>query len=129
MVSVNVKCGFRFWCLGIFIGFYAHATTFSNCDVNQDGTTNVSDVQIVINQALGLRPPGNDLNNDGAVNIGDVEIGINAVLNLGCGPTTLSISGFSPQSGPIGTSVTVTGAGFGAVPQISMAKQGGGTIG
>ena len=96
---------------------------------NQDGTTNVSDVQSVINQALGLKSPTNDLNADGVLNVVDVQIDINAVLGLGCGNSGISISGFSPQSGPIGTPVTVTGSNFGSAPQISMVKQGGGAIG
>ncbi len=129
MVSANGRSVFRFLYLGMFLGLPAHATTFSNCDVNQDGSTNVSDVQIVINQALGLRTLSNDLNNDGGVNVADVQIGINAVLNLGCGLTTLSISGFNPQSGPIGTSVTLTGSGFGSAPQVSLPSQGGGSLG
>jgi len=33
----------------------SHATTFSKCDVNQDGVTTVADVQKEINQALELQ--------------------------------------------------------------------------
>jgi hypothetical protein len=59
-------------------------TTASPCDVNNDGTTNSSDVQKIINEALGLAPAVNDLNGDGVVNIIDVQIVINAALGLGC---------------------------------------------
>jgi hypothetical protein len=58
--------------------------TLSACDVNQDGATNVSDVQMEINEALGKLSPANDLNNDKRVNAVDIQIVINAVLKLGC---------------------------------------------
>ena len=44
----------------------------------------MTDVQRLINQALGALPAANDLNGDGAVNVVDVQIVINAVLGLGC---------------------------------------------
>jgi hypothetical protein len=56
----------------------------SACDVNQDGNVNVSDVQLIINQALGLIVRANDLNEDGAVNVADIQIVVNAALSLGC---------------------------------------------
>jgi hypothetical protein len=57
---------------------------FSACDVNQDGKTNVLDVQKTINEGLGKLQAANDLNADGVVNVVDIQIVINAVLNLGC---------------------------------------------
>jgi hypothetical protein len=57
---------------------------YSLCDLNQDGTTGVTDVQSVINQALGKAAAANDLNKDGVVNSVDIQIVINAVLQLGC---------------------------------------------
>jgi YD repeat-containing protein len=56
----------------------------SRCDVNQTGTTNVADIQTVINQALGASPPVNDLNGDSVVNVVDVQIVVSAALGLGC---------------------------------------------
>jgi RHS repeat-associated protein len=103
---------------------------FSKCDLNQDGSTNVADVQRIINQALGVSAAANDLNGDGVINVVDVQIVINAALILGCAadpPPT--IRDFNPKSGPVGTLVTVTGSNFGSAPQILMPKQGGGTIG
>ena len=44
----------------------------------------MSDVQQMINEALGLAAPANDLNADGVVNAVDAQITIDAVLNLGC---------------------------------------------
>jgi hypothetical protein len=110
-------------------------TSFSPCDVNHDGSTTVADAQSVINQALGLAQAVNDLNNDGSVNVVDVQVVINAALNLGCltGVPPLTVTGFNPQSGPIGTLVTVTGSNFGtapkgSMPQVTLSMQGGGTI-
>ena len=54
------------------------------CDVNQDTFTNVVDVQLVINEALGVVAAVHDLNKDTVVNVVDVQILINAALGLGC---------------------------------------------
>jgi hypothetical protein len=62
----------------------ATVTAFSRCDVNQDNSTNVVDLQLITNEALGAKHAVDDLNNKGEVNIVDVQIVINAVLNLGC---------------------------------------------
>jgi len=55
----------------------------SKGDINQDGTTNVADVQAIINEALGAVPAIDDLNGDGIVNVVDVQIVTYAVLRLG----------------------------------------------
>jgi probable HAF family extracellular repeat protein len=60
------------------------------CDVNGSGATNVADVQLMINEALGKSPAANDLNFDGVVNITDVQVVINAALGLGCTPLSSS---------------------------------------
>jgi hypothetical protein len=54
------------------------------CDINLDGTYDVPDAQLMINQALGTSPPANDLNGDHVVNVVDIQIVINAVLGRGC---------------------------------------------
>lgn len=56
----------------------------SPCDVKQTGSTNVSDVQAVINEALGAAAATDDLNQDGVTNVVDVQILVSAVLGLGC---------------------------------------------
>ena len=56
----------------------------ATCDINADGNTNVADVQLIINEALGVVPAVHDLNGDGAVNVADVQKVINAALGLGC---------------------------------------------
>jgi hypothetical protein len=52
--------------------------------VNQDGQTNVLDVQKLIDEALGISQALNDLNTDGRVNVVDIQIVIDAARNLGC---------------------------------------------
>jgi hypothetical protein len=56
----------------------------SLCDINQDGSTNVADVQRIINEALGVMPASNDLNGDGMVSVVEVQIVLDAALGLGC---------------------------------------------
>ena len=126
--------GFQALCLCVVLSLCVQATTFTACDIRQTGTTSVSDVQILINEALGVQAPNNDLNGDTTVSVADIQIDINAALNLGCSAgqqvsLPASITSFSPQSGPIGTSVTVTGANFGTAPQVTLPSQAGGTLG
>jgi uncharacterized repeat protein (TIGR01451 family) len=54
------------------------------CAVNGDLNTDVTAVQYLINEALGLFTANDDLNKDGTVNLVDVQIEMNAALNLGC---------------------------------------------
>jgi hypothetical protein len=56
----------------------------SLCDVSQGTNLTVANVQLIINQALGITVAGNDLNGDGVVNVLDVQIDINSALGLGC---------------------------------------------
>jgi Dockerin type I domain len=56
----------------------------SKCDVNQDGNTNVTDAQLIVDEGLGTMKPANDVSGDGSVNVVDVQIVINAALGLGC---------------------------------------------
>ena len=52
-------------------------------DINGDGHTNASDIQLVINAALGLDVDYNcDISSDGTVNAIDVQLVINAVLGV-----------------------------------------------
>jgi len=59
-------------------------TAITPCDINQDGYTNVTDVQAIINQTLGTATANAALNGSGVVNVVDVQIVINAVLARGC---------------------------------------------
>ena len=57
----------------------------SACDVNSDGLVNVIDIQLGINQALGiLSCTTGDLNGDRQCNVLDVQRIINAALGAGC---------------------------------------------
>jgi sugar lactone lactonase YvrE len=55
-----------------------------SCAITGDATVGISDVQQMINEALGAAPPVNDLNGDGRVNVNDVQIVIDAALGQGC---------------------------------------------
>jgi hypothetical protein len=79
--------------------FVAQGQTPSPCDVNQDGATNVADVQMVIGNALGSRPAVTDLNNDRAVNVTDVQIAIDAVLGMGCAADGASVYNLTVVNG------------------------------
>ena len=58
-------------------------STFT-CDLNGDQLTNVVDVQLIINEALGVIQAIHDLNHDSAVNVADVQKLINGALGMGC---------------------------------------------
>ena len=70
----------------------------SVCDINGDGVVNISDVQAIINEALGIATPYHDLNGDGVVNVADAQTVINSALNQGCSTgTALNITGLANQ--------------------------------
>jgi hypothetical protein len=73
--------------VSLSIGPIAMASVASPCDVNAEGNTNLSDVQQIINQVLGVTAPFSDLDHDGVVTVADVQSVINAVLGLGCSTT------------------------------------------
>jgi hypothetical protein len=55
------------------------------CDLNGDNSTNVSDVQICANQAVGVAACGSgDINKDGGCNVVDVQRDVNAALGGQC---------------------------------------------
>jgi hypothetical protein len=54
------------------------------CDVSQDGSIGVVDVQRTIDQALGASQRTVDLDGDGAVTLADIQIVSNDVLGKGC---------------------------------------------
>lgn len=67
-------------------------TMLSNCDLNGDGSVNITDVTTEVNWVLGLATPPTgftaDLNGDGKVNVLDVAIEVNAALNQTCTAVT-----------------------------------------
>jgi hypothetical protein len=57
----------------------------SACDLNNDGSTNVSDVQIAANQAIGAAAcAAGDINTDSACNVIDVQRVVNGALGGPC---------------------------------------------
>lgn len=57
---------------------------FSPCDLSHTGSTSVTDVQQLVNEALGVFSAGHDLNSDGAVTVVEVQMMISAALGLAC---------------------------------------------
>lgn len=102
----SVRLARLFW-LATFLVACVHGATFSKCDVHQDGTINATDVQLMVNEALGAAPAANDLNADAVVNVLDVQIDINAALGSAClaDPGLVSII---PNTGQQGTTFPVT---------------------
>jgi probable HAF family extracellular repeat protein len=88
----------------------------SPCDVNQDGKTNILDVQMMVDEALGTDAPNNDLSGDGVVNVVDIQIDINAVLMLGCEAGTVNVTSLKPKShGATLAQSSIAGTSFGIV--------------
>jgi hypothetical protein len=108
---MNMPNWARVLCVAIAISVCGHATTFSNCDVLQQGAVTAADVQQVINEALGIIKASNDLNTDGVVNVVDVYIVVNAILNGVCtaDPGLVSIVPNAGQPGTTGLAVTING--------------------
>jgi hypothetical protein len=65
----------------------ASAKPLSPCDVNQDGFVNISDVQMIIDQALGIMSAANAMNHGGVTDVVEVQIVTNAVLGKTCSGT------------------------------------------
>lgn len=62
---------------------FAGAPQPLTCDADADGQTNVVDVQLGVNLALGARSCTADLNQDGSCNVVDVQ----RIVNAGLGGT------------------------------------------
>ena len=61
------------------------SSSASACDLNGDGSTNVSDVQLCVNQAIGVTAcTTGDINKDGVCNVIDVQRDVNAALGGTC---------------------------------------------
>ena len=59
-------------------------SVYSACDLNRDWATNVVDVQLQVNAALGVTACTSDLNRDGVCNVIDVQRDVNASLGGAC---------------------------------------------
>jgi hypothetical protein len=69
---------------GAVVGSTVLTVTAAVCNVSQDAAATVVDVQRMISEALGIIREPDDLNGDGVVNVSDVQIVMNAALGLGC---------------------------------------------
>lgn len=68
-----------------FVGSSGTTQPPSSCDMNNDGTTNISDIQICVNQAIGFASCTTcDINKDGICNIIDVQRDVNSALGQAC---------------------------------------------
>lgn len=56
----------------------------SNCDLNSDGLTSVTDVQRIVNEAIGVALCSADINGDGSCDVRDVQRVSNAAMGGGC---------------------------------------------
>jgi hypothetical protein len=61
--------------------------TAAACDLNRDGVVNVKDVQLMVNEALGVAQALNDVSGDGVVDVLDIQLEINAALGGACTAT------------------------------------------
>ena len=62
-------------------------STLGSCDLKQDLSIRAADVQLIVNEALGVAPAVNSLTGGGVVSVVDVQIETNAALGLGCSGT------------------------------------------
>jgi hypothetical protein len=60
------------------------APVLSACAISRNPSICVTDVQQIVNEALGVSSPVNDMNGDGLVNVVDLQIVVNAAMNQGC---------------------------------------------
>jgi endonuclease/exonuclease/phosphatase family metal-dependent hydrolase len=70
--------------LKVSLNIPSPSASMSPCDVNRDNVTNISDVQLVVNQALRQATCSTDLNRDGSCNVIDVQRTANAALGRAC---------------------------------------------
>jgi hypothetical protein len=59
-------------------------TLFTACDLNRDGLTDITDIQALVNQAIGVAACTGDINLDTLCNILDIQRVVNVVLGGQC---------------------------------------------
>jgi hypothetical protein len=89
IATVNAMANFVPGSYNVTASVNSLTTTFllvnaDKCDVDIDGADTVSDVQLIINQALGGSAASNDLNGDRVVNLVDIQLVMNAAFGLTC---------------------------------------------
>jgi hypothetical protein len=85
--TVNIKSNIRH--LAILLGLLAIAhgpaqAQINACDLNNDGTVNVVDVQLAIDMTLGTLPCTTNIDGAGLCNVVVVQRIVNAALGQGC---------------------------------------------
>jgi hypothetical protein len=82
--------------------------TASACDLNQDGTINIADVQLIINMDLGLSPCTANVAGAGVCTVAVVQEVINAAMSGTCPVSVASTHDVAVSWGP-STSINVAG--------------------
>ncbi len=54
------------------------------CNVNGDSVKDVTDLQLILNEALGISTTVHDMNHDGSIDVADIQKVVLAVLGFGC---------------------------------------------
>lgn len=85
-------------------------TSYSPCDINHDGVVNVEDVQLMINQALGLSNCTADLTGTSVCSVVDVQREILAALTGTCNTGSAVSIAISPATGSTVSGTTVFSA-------------------
>jgi len=57
---------------------------YSPCDLQDAGSVDITDAQLILNQALGTTHASNDLNGDNKVNVVDMQVVVNAAMGSSC---------------------------------------------
>lgn len=96
----------------------------SPCDLNGDGVVNATDVQIAVNEALGLSPCTMDLDGTGSCDIADVQRIITAALGGPCNVTAAASSNITLPIEVMGAAGATNSATF-HIPASSAALLGG----
>jgi len=98
------------FCLALVPTLAAQSTP-SACDLNGDGAVNVADVQIAINQVLGMVSCTMNLDGTGVCDVTDVQRVIAAALGGACNssaPTSTTVSLPIEVAGPAGTTASTS---------------------
>ncbi len=87
-------------------------TSTSQCDLNGDGVVNVADVQIAVNEVLGLSACTMNLDGTGTCDVAEVQRVITAALGGACVVTTLTSSNITLPIEVMGANGTTNSATF-----------------
>jgi hypothetical protein len=94
------------------------------CDLNSDGVVNVADVQVAVNEALGLSACTMNLDGTGTCDVADVQRVITAALGGACNVTAPASSNITLPIEVMGSAGTTTSISL-TIPSSSAAYLGG----